>query len=84
MTAGTVLARLAVEAGFLKPDDATAAALDQAVSVDPTPTSRVLWMIRIVVVFDGRFAGYELGTRNAMSDKYVLLNTYAEGDAILR
>jgi hypothetical protein len=35
-----------------------------------------------VVVFDGRYASYALGTNSALSERYVLLDTYVEGDAI--
>ena len=36
-----------------------------------------------VSVFDGRFASYALGTNNALSERYVLLDTYVEGDAVM-
>jgi cyanophycinase-like exopeptidase len=36
-----------------------------------------------VVVFDGRFASYALGTNGALSERYVLLDTYVEGDTLL-
>jgi hypothetical protein len=34
-------------------------------------------------VLDGRYASYGLGTNDALSVRYVLLDTYVEGDAIL-
>jgi cyanophycinase len=36
-----------------------------------------------VVVFDGRFASYSLGTNGALGERYVLLDTYVEGDTLM-
>jgi cyanophycinase len=36
-----------------------------------------------VVVLDGRFASYGLGTNDALSARYVLLDTYVQGDALV-
>jgi hypothetical protein len=35
-----------------------------------------------VVTFDGRYGSYALGTNNALSARYVLLDTFVEGDVI--
>jgi hypothetical protein len=35
-----------------------------------------------VVVFDGRYATYALGSNNALSARYVLVDTFVEGDVI--
>ena len=36
-----------------------------------------------VVVFDGRYASFGLGTNDALSARYVLLDTYVEGGALM-
>jgi len=36
-----------------------------------------------VTVLDGRFAGYALGTNGAVGERYVLLDTYVDGDAVV-
>jgi hypothetical protein len=41
-----------------------------------------VWGKNTVVVFDGRYGSYALGTNDALSERYVLLDTYVEGDAI--
>jgi hypothetical protein len=52
-------------------------------AIEFTATSAKVWGGNAVVIFDGRFASYALGTNGAISGKYVLLDTYVEGDAIL-
>jgi cyanophycinase len=36
-----------------------------------------------VVVFDGRYASFDLGTNDALSARYVLLDTYVDGDTLM-
>jgi cyanophycinase-like exopeptidase len=36
-----------------------------------------------VAVFDGRYGSYALGTNGALSARYILLDTYVEGDALM-
>ena len=47
------------------------------------PAFCLLWGNNSVIVFDGHFASYVLGANGALSEQYVLLDTYVEGDAIL-
>jgi cyanophycinase-like exopeptidase len=57
--------------------------VDVNTAIEFTATSANVWGKNTVVVFDGRFASYALGTNGALSERYVLLDTYVEGDAIL-
>jgi cyanophycinase len=56
--------------------------VDVNTAIEFTATSAVVWGKNTVVVFDGRFASYALGTNNALSERYVILDTFVEGDAI--
>ena len=56
--------------------------VDINTAVEFTATGARVWGLNTVVVFDGRYASYALGTNNALSERYVLLDTYVEGDAI--
>jgi hypothetical protein len=52
-------------------------------AIEFTATGAQAWGKNTVAVFDGRFASYALGTNNALSERYVLLDTYIDGDAIV-
>jgi hypothetical protein len=41
-----------------------------------------VWGKNTVVVFDGRYGSYGVGTNDALSARHVLLDTYVEGDTI--
>lgn len=56
--------------------------VDVNTAIEFTPTGANVWGKNTVVVFDGRFATYALGTNNALSERYVLLDTYVEGDSV--
>src|SRR5215216_3122738 len=57
--------------------------VDVNTAIEFTPTGANVWGKNTVVVFDGRNATYALGTNGALSVRYVLLDTYVEGDTIL-
>ena len=57
--------------------------VDVNTAIEFTATGANVWGKNTVVVFDGRYASYALGTNDALSERYVLLDTYVEGDAIL-
>jgi cyanophycinase len=57
--------------------------VDVNTAIEFTATGAKAWGKNTVAVFDGRFASYGLGTNNALSERYVLLDTYVEGDAIM-
>jgi cyanophycinase len=57
--------------------------VDVNTAIEFTATGAKVWGKNTVVVFDGRYASYALGTNGAFSERYVLLDTYVEGDAIL-
>jgi len=57
--------------------------VDVNTAIEFTATGAKVWGANTVAVFDGRFASYALGTNNALGERYVLLDTYVEGDAIL-
>ena len=56
--------------------------VDVNTAIEFTATGAKVWGKNTVVVFDGRYASYALGTNGALSERYVLLDTYVEGDAI--
>jgi cyanophycinase len=56
--------------------------VDVNTAIEFTITGTKVWGKNTVVVFDGRYASYGLGTNNALSERYVILDTYVEGDAI--
>jgi hypothetical protein len=51
--------------------------------VEITTTGARVWGSSAIVVFDGHFASYTLGTNDALSERYVLLDTSVEGDALM-
>lgn len=57
--------------------------VDVNTAIEFTATGAKVWGKNTVVVFDGRYASYGLGTNDALSARYVLLDTYVEGDALL-
>ena len=57
--------------------------VDVNTAIEFTAIGAKVWGKNTVVVFDGRYASYGLGTNDALSERYVLLNTYVEGDAIV-
>jgi cyanophycinase len=56
--------------------------VDVNTAIEFTATGTNVWGKNTVVVFDGRYASYGLGTNDALSARYVLLDTYVEGDII--
>jgi hypothetical protein len=52
-------------------------------AIEFTPTGAIVWGLNTVSVFDGRLATYALGTNEALSARYVVLDTYVEGDALV-
>ena len=56
--------------------------VDVNTAIEFTATGAQVWGENTVVAFDGRYASYALGTNDALSAKYVLLDTYVEGDTI--
>jgi cyanophycinase len=56
--------------------------VDVNTAIELTPTGAKAWGNNTVVILDGRYASYALGTNNALSERYVLLDTFVEGDAI--
>jgi hypothetical protein len=56
--------------------------VDVNTAIEFTATGASVWGKNTVVVFDGRYASYGLGTNDALSARYVFLDTYVEGDTI--
>jgi cyanophycinase len=57
--------------------------VDVNTAIEFTPTGATVWGLNTVSVFDGRFATYGLGTNDALSERYILVDTYVEGDALV-
>jgi cyanophycinase len=57
--------------------------VDVNTAIEFTATGTKVWGQNTVVVFDGRYASYALGTNGALSERYVLLDTFVEGDTIV-
>jgi cyanophycinase-like exopeptidase len=57
--------------------------VDVNTAIEFTATGATVWGQNTVVLADGRFASYDLGTNDALSARYVLLDTYIEGDALV-
>ena len=47
-----------------------------------TSSSATVSGANVALVADGRYASYALGTNNALSARYVLLDTYINGDTV--
>ena len=56
--------------------------VDVNTAIEITATGAQVWGRNTVVVFDGRYGSYAVGTNDALSARYVLLDTFVEGDAI--
>jgi cyanophycinase len=56
--------------------------VDVNTAIEFTATGAKVWGKNTVVVLDGKYATYALGTNGALSERYILLDTYVEGDAI--
>ena len=56
--------------------------VDVNTAIEFTATGTQVWGRNTVVAFDGRYASYALGTNNALSARYVLLDSFVEGDGI--
>jgi cyanophycinase len=56
--------------------------IDVNTAIEFTATGAKVWGKNTVVVFDGRYGTYALGTNGALSERYILLDTYVEGEAI--
>ncbi len=57
--------------------------VDVNTAIEFTATGAKAWGQNTVAVFDGRFGTYALGSNNALSERYVLLDTFVEGDALM-
>jgi cyanophycinase len=57
--------------------------VDVNTAIEFTPTGADVWGLNTVSVFDGRFATYALGSNHALSEIYVILDTYVAGDALV-
>ena len=57
--------------------------VDVNTAIEFTATGTTVWGRNTVLVADGRFATYGLGTNDALSARYVVLDTYIEGDALV-
>ena len=57
--------------------------VDVNTAIEFSATGAKVWGLNTVGVFDGRYASYALGTNGALSERYVLLDTYVQGDTIL-
>ena len=57
--------------------------VDVNTAVEFTASGANVWGQNTVLVLDGRFASFGLGTNKALSSRYVLLDTYVEGDALV-
>lgn len=57
--------------------------IDVNTAIEFTSSGANVWGSNTIVVFDGRYASYSLGTNDALSERYVLLDTYVEGDALI-
>jgi cyanophycinase-like exopeptidase len=57
--------------------------VDVNTAIEFTGTSASVWGKNTVVVFDGRFSSYALGTNEALSVRYMILDTYVEGDGLV-
>jgi hypothetical protein len=52
-------------------------------AIEFMPTGANVGGKNTVVVLDGRYASYALGTNGALSERFVLLDTYIEGDTLV-
>jgi cyanophycinase-like exopeptidase len=57
--------------------------VDLNTAIEFTATGAKVWGKNTVVTIDGRYASYAVGTNDALSERYVLLDTYVEGDILV-
>lgn len=57
--------------------------IDINTAVEFTATGAKVWGKNTVAVFDGRYGSYAVGTNGALSARYIVLDTYVEGDALM-
>jgi cyanophycinase-like exopeptidase len=57
--------------------------VDVNTAIEFTSTSARAVGQNTVSVFDGRYATYAAGTNGALSERYVLLDTYVDGDSLV-
>jgi len=57
--------------------------LDVNTAIVVTSSGATVSGANVALVADGRYASYALGTNGALSARYVLLDTYVEGDTLL-
>jgi hypothetical protein len=57
--------------------------VDVNTAIEFTATSAKVWSDNTVVVFEGSFAIYALGTNGALGERYDIFDTYVEGEAML-
>ena len=57
--------------------------VDVNTAIEFTAAGANVWGQNTVVVLDGRFASYGRGTNDAISARYVVLDTYVSGDALI-
>jgi cyanophycinase-like exopeptidase len=57
--------------------------VDVNTAIEFTATGATVWGKNTVVVLDGRYASYALGTNGALSERFVLLDTYIESDTLV-
>ncbi len=57
--------------------------LDVNTAIVVTSSGATVSGANVALIADGRYASYALGTNGALSERYVLLDTYVEGDALL-
>jgi len=56
--------------------------VDVGTAVELTQTGGFVWGTSAVVVLDGRYAAFAIGSNGALGAQYALLDSYVEGDAI--
>lgn len=57
--------------------------VDANSAVEVTPAGATVWGANTAVILDGRLASYAQGTNGALSARYVVLDSYVHGDALL-
>jgi cyanophycinase-like exopeptidase len=57
--------------------------IDVDTAIELTASGATAWGRNTVTILDGRYASYALGTNEALSERYVLLDTYVEGDFLV-
>jgi hypothetical protein len=57
--------------------------IDRDTAVEFTATGATAWGRNVALVLDGRFASFDLGSNGALSARYVVLDTFVDGDALI-